>query len=213
MVAKKLWVLFCNTLPGLWVAKCRDAGSHHACHSLARQKTGAFHARWIPADFQNQELRDRYRAVEEQRLRETCLSRNSYRFLEAGELAQWLPQSLTSLFLCGNTQRHHWVFDRGVSRAFLACMGDTQCCHALAVSTSLLANDPSPIRIRRKSTGHKLSTLWLLYPPVHQGPPRETNCGGWSTALLQFSSMQFCCTVSWETMTNAFLDKVITACI
>lgn len=117
------------------------------------------------------------------------LSRNSYRLLEAGEPAQCLPQPLTSVFLSGNTQRHHWVFDRGVSRAFVAFMGDIQSYHGLAVSTTLVANDLSPVRVRRKSAGRKVSTLWLLHPPVHQGPPRETNCGGWTSALLHFSSM------------------------
>lgn len=110
-------------------------------------------------------------------MRETCLSTNSYRFLEAGEQAQWLPPSLTSLLLCGNTQRHHRVFDGGVSRAFVAWMGDIQCCYALAVSTTLLGNDPSPVVIRRKSTGRKLPPSGSSTLQFTRGHPERPTVG------------------------------------
>lgn len=51
-------------------------------------------------------------------------------------------------------------------------MGDMQCCYALAVSTTLLASDPSPAQIRRKTTGCKLSTLRFT-----RGHPRRPTVG------------------------------------
>lgn len=47
---------------------------------------------------------------------------NSCKFLEAEKYQLLL--SLTSLLLHGNAERHHWVSDRGVTRACMAGMSD-----------------------------------------------------------------------------------------
>lgn len=60
---------------------------------------------------------------------------NSHKFLEAGKYQLLL--SLTSLLLHGNAERHHWVFDRGVTGACVAGTSDIRCYLEKASAMSL----------------------------------------------------------------------------
>jgi len=159
--------------------------------------------------------RQRDIVLEERRKRDTCLSRKSCSFLKADKRAQQLPRSLTSLFLHGNAQRHHWVFYKGVTRACMAWTGDVlpcPCCqYSCAGEWALTCSDekekPQP------QTSHPFAP-----PPWadHASPGTAWGDRLWGLTLCPLAL--FKCVVlpqraPWETLTHPILDRATTACI